>query len=145
MRIHWSWMLSMGVLESFLWSVYKPDIWICFPYKFVYVCGKGSVWVFIIDFFSWSKMSFKLFVQAFFCWFLTCVYNIYCISVHCSWNLSLVVLANFQWTVSNLEIFICFPCRFLEGRGKGNGFCYFICCRQYINWIQGSSLSFSSL
>ena len=67
-----------------------------------------------IDWFDWSIISFKLFVQAFFYWLLTCVYHMYWISVHWSWNLYLGVLANHQWTISKLDICICFYHRLVE-------------------------------
>ena len=97
------------------------------------------------DWFVWSKISFKLFVQDFFSWFLTCVYHIDCIIIHWSWNFSSDVIANFQWSVSKPDIWVCFPCGFVEGRGEGYVFCYFTCRNQYIYWIQGSSSSYSSL
>ena len=46
--------------------------------------------------FACSKISFKFFVQAIFRWFLTCVYYIYLIRVHWSWNLSLGVIVKFS-------------------------------------------------
>ena len=96
-----------------------------------------------IGLFAWSKISTKLFVQDLFCWLLTCVYHIYYISVHWSWKLSLGVFENCQWDVSKLYIWILCSCRFVEACGKGAGFCDFICCHQYIDWIQGSSSSYS--
>ena len=87
------------------------------------------------------KISIKLFIKYFFCWFLTCVYHIYCIRIHWSWNLSLGVLENFQWAVSKLYIWIFYPHRFLEGCGEGASFCDFTCSHQNIDWFQGSSSS----
>ena len=98
-----------------------------------------------IDCFSWYKISLKFFVQAFFYWFFNAVYYIYCISTHCSLNLSSGVLEHFQRAVSKPDIRICFPHRFVEGRGRGDDFCYLTCRHQYIDWIQGSYSSYSSL
>ena len=107
-----------------------------------------------IYWFDWSKKYFKLFIQYLFCWLPTCVYFIYYISVHWSWNLSLGTLENFQWAVYKPGIQICFPHRFVEGRGKGTDFCYFNFPHQYIDWHQvkhprffrliGVCISFSS-
>ena len=106
-------------------AISKLEIWICFPRRFVEGRGEGD-----IDFpyllssiycFSWSKISFKLFFQAFFCLSLTCAHNIYCISVHWSWNLSSGVIANFQCGVSKPDIWIFFPHIFLGGCGEGAG------------------------
>ena len=78
--------------------------------------------------FEVSKISFKIFVQAFFCSLLTCVYHIYWISVYWSWNLSLGVLENLQWNLSKQGIQIHLPCRFVEGCDKGANFYDFTCC-----------------
>ena len=91
------------------------------------------------------KISFKSFVQAFFCWFLTCVYHIYWINIHWYWNLSAGVIANCKWAVSKPYIRIYFPSRFLEGRGRGAGFFDFTSLYQYIYWLQGSYSSSTSL
>ena len=98
-----------------------------------------------IDCFAWSKISFQLFFQVFFFWFLTCVYHIYWISVHWYWNLSSIVIEKLQWTASKMDIHIFFPCRFVEVHGEGAGFCDFTCSHQYIDWIQGSSSSLKIL
>ena len=90
-------------------------------------------------------ISFNFFAQSIFCWLLTCVYHIYWIRVNWYWHLSLGVIANFQSAVSKQEIRICFPHRILEGHGERSGFCDFTCCNQYIDWLQGSSSSYSSL
>ena len=76
---------------------------------------------------------------------LTCVYHIYCISVHLSWNFSSGVLENCKWDVSKPDTQILFPRSFTEGRGEGAGFCDFTCCHQCIDWLQGSSSSSPSL
>ena len=86
-----------------------------------------------IDNFSWSKISFKLFVQALFCWFLTSVYHIYWIHINWSWNLSLVVLENCQWSVSKTDTQIYYPHRSVEGRDEGDGFCDFTSHHQISN------------
>ena len=62
-----------------------------------------------IDWYTLSKMSFDFFVQTFFCWLLACVYHIYWIIVHWPWILSLGVIANFQWSVSKLDMQISSP------------------------------------
>ena len=41
---HWSLTLSLSVLENCLWGVYKEDIRICFPRKFLEGRGKCSGW-----------------------------------------------------------------------------------------------------
>ena len=115
----WSWNLSSCVLENCPWDVSKPDIQICFPFKF--------------------------FVQYFLCLLLTCVYHIHWVEVHWSWNLSSGELENCQWAVSKPDVRVCFPRRFVEGRGEGASFCDFICRHQCIDCIQGSSSSYSIL
>ena len=75
-----------------------------------------------IDCFSLSKPLFELFIQAFFCWFLTCLYHIYCIRFHLSWTLSSDVLENCLWALSKPYICICFPHRFVEGCGYSSNF-----------------------
>ena len=97
------------------------------------------------DYFAWSKISFKLFVQSSFCWLLTCVYHIYWISVHLSKNLSLGVLENCQCDISKPAIRILFPHSFMEGHGEGASFCGFACNHQYIDCLQGSYSSSSIL
>ena len=72
-----------------------------------------------IDCFDWSKISFKFFVQALFCWLLYFVYFVYWISVHWYWNLSLGVLENCLWAVSKWYIQLFFPRRFVEVHGEG--------------------------
>ena len=51
--VHWSWSLSLGVLENFLWAISKPDINILFPHRFVEGSGEGGGWVFILVCFNW--------------------------------------------------------------------------------------------
>ena len=41
-RIHLSWILSLGVLENCYWALYKPDIRIFSPRRFVEGCGEGA-------------------------------------------------------------------------------------------------------
>ena len=69
--------------------------------------------------FGVSKISFKIFFQAFFCWLLTCVYHIYWIRTHWYWNLSLVVIENFQCAVYKPDIRIWFLSRLVEVCGEG--------------------------
>ena len=79
------------------------------------VCGR-SWWGFqlgvkacLIQLIAWLGLHARII-----CWFLTCVYHNYWIRVHWSLNLSLGVIANFQWDVSKLDIQTCFTCRFAE-------------------------------
>ena len=51
-----------------------------------------------------SKISIKFFVEGLFCWFLTCVYHIYWISINWSWNFSLGVIGNCHWGVSKTDM-----------------------------------------
>ena len=133
-----------------MWDVSKPDVWFFFPCRFLEGHGEGAGWFFSyllasINFFAWNKISLKLFFQASVCWLLTFMYHIYWIVVHWSWNLSSGMIKTFQWAVSKPDIWICFPCRFLEGCGEGDGFLNFKCFHKYIDWIQGSSSIYSSL
>ena len=118
--------MSLGVLDNFLWDVYKPEIRILFSYSFVKVSSKVSGWVLRLVIFNWLLLLIwnihQVFVQYFFCWFLTCMYNIFWISVHWSWYLFSGVLANCQWGVSKPDIRFCFLRRFVEGHGKCSGF-----------------------
>ena len=117
-------------------------------YRFTYHAG---LWKFVarmsvgfsdlfksIYYFAWYIISTKFFVQDFFCWFLTCVYHIYWISIHWSWNLSLGVLANFPWDVFKPDIRIWPSRRFVEGCGEVAVFFNFTCYHKYIDWLQGS-------
>ena len=54
------------------------------------------------------------------------------IRYHGSWNLFPVVLEHFLWAVSKPDIPICFPCRFVEGPGEGDGWVFMIFC---FNWL----------
>ena len=85
-----------GVLEIFFGSypnltygIYPPTgLW-----KFVDMVPVGySDFLSSIDCFDWSKMSFNLFVQSLFCLLLTCVYHIYWVIIHWSWNLLSIML-----------------------------------------------------
>ena len=102
------------------------------------------LWLFLHNVLSFrvSKISFNIFVQSFFCWLLNFVYRIYRINIHWSWNVSLGVIENCQWAISKPYIRIFFPCRFVEGCGKGARFSSFTCGHQYIDWLQ---CSYSSL
>ena len=82
-------------------------------------CNCFLAWIY---YFNWYEISYKSFTQAYFCLFLTCLYFNYWISVHWSWNLSSVVIANCLWAVSKTDIRISSPCRIVEGRGEGAGF-----------------------
>ena len=91
-RVRWSWNLSSGLSQI-----------VCSPYpNLTYVfASPAGLWKVVervlvgyldlsasIYWFVWSKISFELFIWAFFFLLLTCVYFIFWISAHCSWNLS---------------------------------------------------------
>ena len=129
--VNLNWNFSLGVLEV-VYGTYPNQIYgFSSPaalWKVVARVLVGCSDLFAsIYCFSWSIISFKFSVKALFCLLLTCVYHIYWISVHWSWNLSSGVLENFQWAISKPDTRICFPHRFLEGRGKGASFCGFTC------------------
>ena len=148
-RFHWSWNLSLGVISNCLWDISKPDIWIYFTHRFVEGRDKGYGWVFRLVRFNLLILLIsnllQVIFQALFRWLLNCVCHIYWIHVHWSWNVSSGVIENFQWGVSKPYIRICFYCRFVEGHGEGAGFRDFTCIHQYIDFIQGSSSTYSSL
>ena len=56
---HWSYQYSLirhlysGVLETFLWAVYKLYIRTCFPLKFVEGHGESAGWMFRLVDFNW--------------------------------------------------------------------------------------------
>ena len=58
-------------------------------------------------------------------------------------NLSLSVIANYQWVVSKPYIQIFSPCRLVEGHGKVAVFCGCTFFYQYIDWIKGNSSIYS--
>ena len=62
----------------------------------------------------------------------TCLYCIYWISAHWSWNFSLGLIVNFLWAVSKPDICIFFPWRFLESHDTGAG-C--VITLVVINWL----------
>ena len=132
--VHWSWNLSPDVIANCLWDVSKLYIRICSPRRFVEGCGEASGCVLILVCFNWWIFLIlnilQLIFQALFCLLLTCVYHIYYIIVHLSWNLSSGVISNYQWSLFKLDICIYFPHRFVEGREEGDGFCYFTYHRQ---------------
>ena len=116
------------------------------PYKLFLFLRLSIHQVLFLEFYcDWSKIYYKFFVQSFFCWFLNVVYHMYCIIVHWFWNLFSGVIENCQWALSKLDTWICLPQIFVEGCGKGDGFCDCTCFRQYIYWLQGSSSISSSL
>ena len=93
------------------------------------VCGRSWLgWKFgvktflhkLFDFLYLKSPSSSLF--RYFFKLLTCVNCIYWISVHWSWKFFLCLLEHYLWGISEQYIRICFPCRFLEGCGKGAGF-----------------------
>ena len=91
----------------------------------------------LIYYFDWSNISFKLFSQDFLCRFLTCLFFIYWISVHWSWNLSLGLIENFLWVVSKPGIRIWFPWSYVEVHGEGVG-C--VAALLIINWLNAFKL-----
>ena len=143
--VHWYWNLYLGVIAYYMWDISKPDIRVCFSRRSVEGSGEGARWVFRLiasnDYFALSKIYFKFLVQDLFCWLLTRMYHIYCISVHWSWNLFLNVLENFERAVLKTYIWICVPHRFVEGCGEGAGFYELTCRHKYIDWLQDSSSS----
>ena len=138
---HWYWNFPLGELENCLWALSKPDIGVLFPCSFSKVVARvpvGCSDLFpSIYWFAWSKISSTFLVQAFFCWLLTCLYNIYRSRIHLSWILSLGVLENCYWALYKPDIRIFSPRRFVEGCGEGASFCDFSCRHQYINILQG--------
>ena len=51
--IHWYWNLYLVVIINFLWDASKPDIRICFPFRFVEGCGKGVSFVAVLFIINW--------------------------------------------------------------------------------------------
>ena len=93
-----------------------------------------------ICWFHWSKISFKFFTLAFFCWLLTCVYFIYCIRAHWSWNWSSSMIASCLCNVSRPDLIIS-PRRFVDDCGKSAIFS-FTYHHQYIELLQVNYLKF---
>ena len=148
----------MLIESAFIYSEIFP--WMCLKV----VCGTYSNWTYgfasplglwkvvervpvecnclfkSIGFFAWYKTSFKFLAQAYFCWLSTCVYWIYLISIHWSWNLSSIVIENLLWALSKLEMRILFHLNFVEGRGKGVGICSYYCHHQCNACIQGNNI-----
>ena len=60
----WPWNLPLGVIENYLWAVYKPYIWICFPCRLVEVCGKDYVCVVSLVITNWFT-RFKAIISRF--------------------------------------------------------------------------------
>ena len=85
-----------------------------------------------IDCFDWSKIYFKFFTQAYFCWLLICVYCIDWIGVNWSCNLSLGVIENCLLDVFIPDIWVFFPRRLVEGPVKGAGF---VVTHVIISWL----------
>ena len=104
--VHWYRYFSSYAIEQRKYAFYFPV-----------VLNKGVVRVLVgcncsltpINCFAWSKISFKLTTQAFFCWLLTCVFSIYWTSVNWYWNLSLGVIVIFQWAITNQTYIFSFP------------------------------------
>ena len=59
-NVHWSWNLSLVVLENCQWAISKPDICIFSPHRFVEGCGEGdSFWYFAYrhQYIYWLKFN----------------------------------------------------------------------------------------
>ena len=102
--VHWSWNLSSGV-SQIVYGPYPNQTYVfASPTGFWKVVSRVPVGCSDLfastDYFAWSKKSLHFLIKDFFCWFLTCVYCIYWVSVHWSWNLSSGVLENCLWKVS---------------------------------------------
>ena len=89
-----------------------------------------------IDWFDLSKISLKFFTEAYFCWFLACVYWIYWISIYWSPNLSFGVFANRLWFVSKTDVWILFPHR-LVARVTFFSYTFHY---QFIDLLQGNNI-----
>ena len=75
-NVHWSWNLSLGVVEIFYEPytnrtyIFASPAGLC---NFVLRVPVGCLDFFTsIDWFAWYKIYFKFFIQSFFCWFLSC-------------------------------------------------------------------------
>ena len=136
--MNWSWNLSLVMITNCIWDVSKLDIRTFFSRSILKVMEMVTVrcncFLTSTDWFAWSKISLKLFTLTWFCWFLTCVYWIYWISVHWHWHMYLGGIKNYLWDVSKSETRIYFPCRFVEGCGEGAGG---VIALAIINWLTG--------
>ena len=109
--------LVSGVLQMFCGPYPNRKYGFSFPVGFWKVVARvpvgGSDLFTLIDFFSWSKIFFKCFIQDLFCWLLTYVYCIYRTFFYWYLNLYSGVLEIFLWAVSKLYMQLRFPPRFV--------------------------------
>ena len=88
-----------------------------------------------IDCFAWYNISFKFFIQAFFCWLL--IFLLYLLDEG-SFILKLVLRCVRKLSVVRIKIshkYLIHPQ--VCGRSwQGWRFCYFTCCHQFIYWLQ---------
>ena len=147
-RVHWSWNLSLGVLANFLWAVSKPDMRIFFPCKFTEGYGEGAGWVFRLVCFNWLLCLIYNLIQFLRSSLLLLIVD-FCVSYlldQISLILKLVLGCVRKFSVGRIQtghnnllppqIFgrLCWGCRFF----------HFIYPHQCIDWLQGSSKSYSS-
>ena len=131
------------MILNFLWDIKNWTYVFDSPVGLRTVVARVPVWCNnLLEFiaFSWSKISFKFISQYFLCLFFTCVFCIYCISIHSSWNVSLVMIENCLWDVYKLDIHICFLHRFVEYRAVGAG-C--VIALVMISWLTGFKATIS--
>ena len=146
-RTYWSWKLSSGVIANCLWDVPKREILIFSPHRFVEDCGKGAGWVFrifsSIYCFSWSKISFKLILKSFLKFWLVCIIFILSEFIDPG-TCNRVWLKIVSGTYPNWTHGFSPPAGFWKVVARVPVF-YFTCSNKYIDWIQVSSSSYSSL
>ena len=85
------------------------------------------LWIFIhiVFFFGVLVIMFVSFIVDLFV-------RIYQVSIRWYWNLFQGAILNCMWVVTKPYIRICFPCRFVEGYGKGSGWLFRLVC---VNWF----------
>ena len=138
--VHWSWNLSLGVVigtyaNLTYVSSFPAGLWKVMA-RFPVGCSDMFA---LIYWFAWSKISFKLFIQYLLCWFLTCVYHNYWISIHWSWNVSSVCVRKFPIGCIQTGHTDFLPLQVYGRLWWGCRFFYFTCLHQYIHYPQGSS------
>ena len=68
-RVHWSWNMLLGVIKNCLLSVYKSDIGIFFPIRFVEGRGEDSGCVVALDNINLLTVLNSI-IPSYSCWFL---------------------------------------------------------------------------